>query len=257
MFNYATTFGVVSALTLYSRQAWGFSRMPGSSNYIGRQLLRMSSVGGGVDNPMNPNIYTEKAWDAIGKLPSYGDKYSTQNLEACHLLRALLDEGAAGLTQRILAKAGVETKTLDRKLEDYLSKQPKVSDTSSKSIGRTMLNSLQIASKYKVDFADQFISTEHLLLGVADAEGFTKKLFSEMTSTQKLLEAVKSIRGKNKVTSRNPEVTYEALQKYARDLTEAAKEGKLDPVIGRDEEIRRAIQILSRRTKNNPILLGA
>lgn len=206
---------------------------------------------------MNPNLYTEKAWESIAKLPQYADKYSTQNLEATHLLKSLLDEGPSGLTQRILSKAGIDSKIVDSKLEDFLRKQPRVSDTSTKTMGRSLQDCLTKAINLRQDFGDQFVSTEHLLLGAADTEGYTKRLFGEMsTNSNKLKDAVKAIRGNNTVTSRNPEQTYEALKKYSRDLTEAAAEGKLDPVIGRDEEIRRAIQILSRRTKNNPILLG-
>eukprot|EP00981_Chlorochromonas_danica_P006331 scaffold1365_cov163-Ochromonas_danica.AAC.21 len=206
---------------------------------------------------MNPNLYTEKAWESIAKLPQYADKYSTQNLEATHLLKSLLDEGPSGLTQRILSKAGIDSKIVDSKLEDFLRKQPRVSDTSTKTMGRSLQDCLTKAINLRQDFGDQFVSTEHLLLGTADTEGYTKRLFGDVsTNSNKLKDAVKAIRGNNTVTSRNPEQTYEALKKYSRDLTEAAAEGKLDPVIGRDEEIRRAIQILSRRTKNNPILLG-
>jgi ATP-dependent Clp protease ATP-binding subunit ClpB len=216
-----------------------------------------STGGGGVDNPMNPNFYTEKAWDNIGKLPAYGDKYGTQFLEATHMLRSLLDDGAAGLAQRIMFKAGVDSKLIDSSLEEFLKKQPRVSDVSNKSLGRTAVEALTKANEFKREFGDQYVSVEHLLLAVASTDGFTKKVFSDAGSGLKQLkEAALEIRGNNKVTTRNPEVSYEALKQYSRDLTEAAREGKLDPVIGRDEEIRRTIQILSRRTKNNPILLG-
>ena len=223
------------------------------------QFLQMSSTGGGggVDNPMNPQIYTEKAWDAIAKLPQYSKKYSTQYAEASLVLRGLLDDGPGGLAQRVIQKAGADYEKIDKSLEDHLLKQPKISDTSNISMGRTMNDCLAKAGQLKRDFGDQFISVEHLLLAVADTDGITKKVFVDGGSNlTKLKEAVMAIRGSNKVTSRNPEVSYEALKQYSRDLTAAAAEGKLDPVIGRDEEIRRAIQILSRRTKNNPILLG-
>lgn len=201
--------------------------------------------------------YTEKAWDCVAKLPQYADKYSTQYVEATHLLRAILDEGPAGLGQRILAKAGVDVKQIDSNLEQYLKRQPKISDTSNKAMGRTMMDCLTKSNGLKQEFGDQYVSTEHLLLAAADTEGYSKKIFSDAGyKLSQLKDAVKAIRGNNKVTSRNPEVSYEALSQYCRDLTEAAAEGKLDPVIGRDVEIRRAIQILSRRTKNNPILLG-
>ena len=134
---------------------------------------------------------------------------------------------------------------------------PKVSDVSVKVLGRSAETCLNKANDFRKEFEDQFISVEHLVLALADTDGFTKKVFQDAgCSLSKLKEAVMSIRGKNKVTSRGAEGTYEALDKYSRDLTKAAMEGKLDPVIGRDDEIRRAIQILSRRTKNNPILLG-
>lgn len=204
---------------------------------------------------MNPEGYTEKAWEAVAKLPQYADKYSTQNLEATHLLRSLFDEGPSGLAQRIISKAGADSKALDEKLEAYLNKQPKVSDTSAKMMGKTLSDLLTKSNSFKKEYGDQFVSIEHILLAAADTEGFTKQLLSGV-GVPKLKTAVDSIRGSNKVTSRNPEASYEALDKYSRDLTKAAMEGKLDPVIGRDDEIRRAIQILSRRTKNNPILLG-
>ena len=148
-------------------------------------------------------------------------------------------------------------KQIDKKLDDYLKVQPRVTDTSTKSLGRTAVETLSKANELKREFGDQFVSVEHLLLAISSAEGFTKKLFKDVGSGfDKLKDAAMQIRGSNKVTSRNPEASYEALKQYSRDLTEAAREGKLDPVIGRDEEIRRTIQILSRRTKNNPILLG-
>ena len=168
-----------------------------------------------------------------------------------------MDEGPSGLAQRALTQAGMNVNMIDSKLESHLNNQPRISDTTNVVMGKSMSECLSKASQLKRDFGDQFISVEHLLLAAADTDGITKTLFRDAgASPTKLKEAVMAIRGTNKVTSRTPEATYEALKKYARDLTEAAKEGKLDPVIGRDEEIRRAIQILSRRTKNNPILLG-
>jgi len=216
----------------------------------------MSSMGNDPQNPMNPNLYTEKAFDAIAKLPQYADKFQTQMVEAPLLLRALLDD-KAGLGYRILSKAGVNGDNVVSNLDAHLSKQPKVSDTTNKSMGRSMMDCLNKATNLKREFGDSFVSVEHLLLGAADTDGYSKRVFSEVgTTLSKLKEAVLAIRGDNKVTTRTPEVSYEALSKYARDLTEAARQGKLDPVIGRDDEIRRTIQILSRRTKNNPILLG-
>jgi ATP-dependent Clp protease ATP-binding subunit ClpB len=172
-------------------------------------------------------------------------------------LHGLLDEGPGGLTQRILAKAGLDPNAVSTKLEQHLTKQPRVSDTTNKMMGQSLMTALANSISFKKEYGDQFVSIEHLLLGTANTEGFTKKVFSDLGSgMSQLKEAVNAIRGTNKVTSRTPEVAYEALDKYCIDLTARASEGKLDPVIGRDDEIRRAIQILSRRTKNNPILLG-
>ena len=173
-------------------------------------------------------------------------------------MRSLLDE-KGGLGQRILEKAGLDGPSILSKLDDYLNKQPKVSGggADQKSFGRSAMDCLTKSQAMKTEFGDQFVSIEHILLAAADTDGYSKQVFKDSGSDlTRLKAAVNEVRGKNKVTSRNPEASYEALDKYARDLTDAAREGKLDPVIGRDDEIRRAIQILSRRTKNNPILLG-
>jgi len=256
LINMRSAFGVASMIATYSPRVYSFHK----HGYLGfsKQVLQMSSMGsGGIENPMNPNLYTEKAWDSIAKLPQYADKYSTQYVESPLLLRSLFDEGPSGLTQRILSEAKVDKDKFASKLEEHLVKLPKVTGTSDKAFGKSLLDTLTKSNNFKNDFGDQYISIEHLLLGIADTDGFTKKLFNEFgTGLKQLKDAVKLVRGNNKVTSKTPEATYEALKKYSRDLTEAAAEGKLDPVIGRDEEIRRAIQILSRRTKNNPILLG-
>merc|ERR1711871_1769556 len=218
--------------------------------------ISMSSSSG-VENPMNPNLYTEKAWDAIAKSPQFCEKYSTQYVEAPLLMKSLLDEGPSGLAQRIFQKAGADVKELDLRIENYLNKQPKVSDTTNKMMGKSMETTLKRAMEYKKEFGDSFISIEHLVLAVADIDSQVKKELKSLNiDLKQLKDAVLAIRGNNKVTSKNPEASYEALEKYGRDLTKAAMEGKLDPVIGRDDEIRRAVQILSRRTKNNPILLG-
>lgn len=132
-----------------------------------------------------------------------------------------------------------------------------MNEPSSRSLGQTGHDCIYKALEIKNELADHYVSVEHLLLAAASTKGFSKQLFAKMnTDEHKLKDAVISVRGGHHVTSRNPENVYEALDKYSVDLTEAARQGKLDPVIGRDQEIRRTIQILSRRTKNNPILLG-
>ena len=250
--TYGLIMSIVAAFTIPRSPMLGRAM----SGYLSRQITRRA-FSSGTENTQDPNTYTEKAWDAISKLPQYGDRFSTQHLEATHLLHGLLDEGPGGLTQRILAKAGLDPNVVNTKLEQHLTKQPRVSDTTNKMMGQSLMTALANSISFKKEYGDQFVSIEHLLLGTANTDGFTKKVFSDLGSgMSQLKEAVNAIRGTNKVTSRTPEVAYEALDKYCIDLTARASEGKLDPVIGRDDEIRRAIQILSRRTKNNPILLG-
>eukprot|EP00903_Cladosiphon_okamuranus_P019530 g17961.t1 len=207
---------------------------------------------------MNPESFTERAWEAMVRLPSLADANKAQTVESELLVKSLLEEGAEGLTQRILTKAGVDTSRFGADLDSFISRQGRVSDTSSKSMGQTLQKVIAAASTAQAEFGDSFVSTEHLLLALAREDTrFTKKALQDQArGEQEILEAVKNIRGPQKVTSRNPEAAYEALEKYSRDLTQAARDGKLDPVIGRDDEIRRTVQILSRRTKNNPILLG-
>jgi ATP-dependent Clp protease ATP-binding subunit ClpB len=210
-------------------------------------------------NVLNAEIYTEKAWDAIGKLPQYAEKYKQSFIEPELLLKSLLDEGPAGLVQRVFFKAGIDNTELDASLQKYIAKLPKIaSGPVGRSFGEQLMKVLIRANEYKSEFGDSYISTEHMLLAIATLDrNFLKPyLNNNKKSLESIREAVKEIRGAQKVTTRTPEGTYQALEQYGRDLTAAALAGKLDPVIGRDEEIRRTITILSRRTKNNPILLG-
>lgn len=210
---------------------------------------------------MNPANYTEMAWESIAKLPSYASKYQTQYVEGPLILRSLMDDGPNGITQRILSKAGVKTTVLDKNLEEYLKKQPKIMNEASVVMGSNGNEVFKKAFDFKKQYNDDFTSVEHLILALASVNGFTKNALINKdygcASIGNLENTVKAIRGSNsRITSRNVESTYESLSKYAVDLTVSAIEGKLDPVIGRDEEIRRTIEILSRRTKNNPLLLG-
>ena len=147
---------------------------------------------------------------------------------------------------------------LHRALEDHFKSQPKLMhEPTNRTLGQSGHECIYKALDFKNEMEDHYVSIEHLLLAAAATNGFSKTVFESLKLDQhKLKEAVLSVRGNHHVTSRNPENVYEALSKYSVDLTEAARQGKLDPVIGRDQEIRRTIQILSRRTKNNPILLG-
>ncbi|MUH01054.1 ATP-dependent chaperone ClpB [Scytonema sp. UIC 10036] len=206
--------------------------------------------------PTNPNQFTEKAWEAIAHTPDIAKQYQQQQIESEHLMKALLDQ--EGLANGVFTKAGVNLQKLRDRTEQFIQRQPKVSGSSSSVyLGRSLDTLLDRADGYRKEFQDEFISIEHLLLGYAKDDRFGKALFQEFGLDEgKVKNIVKQIRGNQKVTDQNPEGKYQSLEKYGRDLTEAARQGKLDPVIGRDDEIRRTIQILSRRTKNNPVLIG-
>ncbi|MDZ7967314.1 MAG: ATP-dependent chaperone ClpB [Nostoc sp. DedSLP03] len=206
--------------------------------------------------PTNPNQFTEKAWEAIAHTPDIVKQYQQQQIESEHLMKALLEQD--GLAIGILTKAGVDLQKLRDRTEQFFQRQPKVSGSSSSVyLGRSLDTLLDRADGYRKEFQDEYISIEHLLLGYAKDDRFGKALFQEFALDEgKLKNIIKQVRGSQKVTDQNPEGKYEALEKYGRDLTEAARKGQLDPVIGRDDEIRRTVQILSRRTKNNPVLIG-
>ncbi len=206
--------------------------------------------------PTNPNQFTEKAWEAIAHTPDIVKQYQQQQIESEHLMKALLEQD--GLATGILTKAGVNLQKLRDRTEQFFQRQPKVSGSSSSVyLGRSLDTLLDRADGYRKEFQDEYISIEHLLLAYAKDDRFGKSLFQEFGLDEgKLKNIIKQVRGSQKVTDQNPEGKYEALEKYGRDLTEAARKGQLDPVIGRDDEIRRTVQILSRRTKNNPVLIG-
>ena len=206
--------------------------------------------------PTNPNQFTEMAWEAIAHTPDVAKQYQQQQLESEHLMKGLLEQ--EGLASAIFTKAGANLQKVRDRTEQFIQRQPKVSGSStSVYLGRSLDTLLDRAEKYRQEFKDEFISIEHLLLGYAKDDRFGKSLCQEFgLDENKLKNIIKEIRGKQKVTDQNPEGKYQSLEKYGRDLTEAARKGQLDPVIGRDDEIRRTVQILSRRTKNNPVLIG-
>ena len=206
--------------------------------------------------PNNPQQFTEKAWEAIAKTPDIARQNQSQQLESEHLLQALLEQ--QGLAISILNKADISVSQVRDRVKQFADSQPKVKNVSeSLYLGRSVDRLLDQAEKYRQEFGDDFISIEHIILGYSHDDRIGKSLWREFgLNENKLKSIVKEIRGNQKVSDQNPEGKYESLEKYGRDLTELAQNGKLDPVIGRDEEIRRAIQILSRRTKNNPVLIG-
>ncbi len=206
--------------------------------------------------PNNPNQFTEKAWEAIARTPDVAKAAQQQQIESEHLLSALLEQD--GLVSNVLGKLNVSVSQWRDRAATFIAKQPKVSGSnSSVYFGRSADSLLDRAEKFRKGYDDAFISVEHILLGYAQDGRFGKALLAEskLTETQ-LKTAIDQIRGNQKVTDQTPENKYEVLEKYGRDLTKYAHDGILDPVIGRDDEIRRTIQILSRRTKNNPILIG-
>ncbi|MEQ8536532.1 MAG: ATP-dependent chaperone ClpB [Coleofasciculus sp. D1-CHI-01] len=206
--------------------------------------------------PNNPNLFTEKAWEALAQTPEVVKAAQQQQIESEHLMKALLDQ--EGLAISILNKAQIPVQRIREATDAFIQRQPKVSGSSSSIyMGRSLDTLLDRADGYRKEFNDDYISVEHLMLAYVKDDRFGKSLFQEFKlDEQTLRTTITQIRGNQTVTDQNPEGKYEALDKYGRDLTEAARDGKLDPVIGRDDEIRRTVQILSRRTKNNPVLIG-
>ena len=206
--------------------------------------------------PTDPDKFTDKAWEAIVKSQDIVRAYNQQQLDVEHLMLALLEQDN-GLAHKVLSRAGVEIEQLQQMLEDFARRQPKVGRSEQLYLGKGLDRMLDGAQDAKDGMNDAYISVEHLLLAFAEEERIGRKIFRSLNATSEDLEAaIKNVRGKQKVTDQNPESRYEALEKFGRDLTEQAKAGKLDPVIGRDDEIRRVIQVLSRRSKNNPVLIG-
>jgi ATP-dependent Clp protease ATP-binding subunit ClpB len=206
--------------------------------------------------PTNSEKFTEKVWEAIIRTQEIVKQAQQQQIETEHLMKALLEQD--GLAISIFNKLAVPVDRVRDRTDDFIRRQPKVTGSGSSVYwGRSVDTLLDRAEEARQQFEDSFISIEHLLLGYAQDSRFGKGLLAEFRVDEaKLRNAIEQVRGNQKVTDQTPENKYEALEKYGRDLTQAAREGKLDPVIGRDDEIRRTIQILSRRTKNNPVLIG-
>jgi ATP-dependent Clp protease ATP-binding subunit ClpB len=206
--------------------------------------------------PTDSTKFTEKAWDAIVKSQDVARRFQNQQLEVEHVALALLEQ-PEGLALRILGRAGVSGEQLAQQLKAFTQRQPKVARVDQLYLGRGLDILLDKAEESRQALQDQYIAIEHLLLSLAEDDRVGRRLLKPFNCDRQQMEAaVKAVRGSAKVQDQNPENQYEALEKYGRDLTEQAKAGKIDPVIGRDEEIRRVIQVLSRRMKNNPVLIG-
>ncbi|MGB9897019.1 ATP-dependent chaperone ClpB [Thermanaerothrix sp.] len=204
---------------------------------------------------MNLERYTQKAQEALFQAQQLARDLNHQSIEPAHLLLALVQQ-QDGIIPAIITKVAGSVIGLRDSVRADLERRPKVYGTTTQvGISQALADVLAAAERYAKGMQDEYVSTEHLLLGLADSlEG--KRLAQFGLTKEAILKALAEIRGTQRVTSPTPEDTYQALEKYGRDLTAMARQGKLDPVIGRDEEIRRVIQILSRRTKNNPALIG-
>ncbi len=200
---------------------------------------------------------TLKGQEALQSAQSHAQEKGNPQVAPEHLLWALVEQ-KEGVVLPILQKLGVNLQTVARDLADLVAKLPKVQGQAEVQISPSLNRILEDAFKEADQFKDEYVSTEHLLIALSNAksEPVSRLLQSHGVTKDAILKVLVSIRGTQKITDQNPEEKYQALQRYSRDLTELARKGKLDPVIGRDEEIRRVIQILSRRTKNNPVLIG-
>jgi len=209
---------------------------------------------------MDINRFTESVQQALSAAQSKAARYGNQQVDVEHLLASLLEQ-ERGLAGSILNKAEINPDALKQRVEQELQRLPKVSGPVGAPdqiyvtgrLNRLLAQSEDEAKKLK----DDYVSVESVLLAMTVDLGATGRIFHELGVTrERLMRALQEVRGSQRVTSQNPEATYEALERYGRDLTRLAEQGKLDPVIGRDDEIRRTIQVLSRRTKNNPVLIG-
>jgi ATP-dependent Clp protease ATP-binding subunit ClpB len=201
--------------------------------------------------------FTEKARQAVSEANELAKQYNNSQIEVEHLLAALLSQ-EGGVVQQVIQKVGGNPEMTRRQVTEDIERLPRAYGGSEPSISPRLRKLLEAAWKEMNNFHDEYLSVEHMLLAMFDiGDGSAQRILKAAGLTRDLvLKALSSIRGVQRVTDQNPEVKYQALEKYGRNLTQLAEQGKLDPVIGRDDEIRRVIQVLSRRTKNNPVLIG-
>src|SRR3954454_20195624 len=207
---------------------------------------------------MNINKYTEKAREGVAAAIELAQQANNPQLEPEHLLVALVEQ-CEGIVPELLRKMNVDPAAVGRSARDLLKKLPQAYGGSQPGMSPRLKTVTDQAQAEADRLKDEFVSTEHLLIAIADEAGRSpgaQLLKQNGVTRDTILKALTTVRGSQRVTTENPESTYQALERYGRDLTELARKGKLDPVIGRDEEIRRVIQVLSRRTKNNPVLIG-
>ncbi len=206
---------------------------------------------------MNYNKFTIKSQEAVQNAQEIASSYGNQSIEPEHLLAALVQD-AQGIVTPILQKLGANVDYVKIKINEIVEKLPKIQGSSQQYISGTTQKVLDQAREEAEQLKDEFVSTEHLLLALLEQKqnNGAKLLLDQGVTRENVLKALKEVRGSQRVTDQNPEDKFQALEKFGRDLNELARKGKLDPVIGRDEEIRRVLQVLSRRTKNNPVLIG-
>ena len=206
---------------------------------------------------MQINRYTLKAQEAVRAMESLARKYSHQEIQPAHLLWNLLSQ-SDGVAPALLRKLGVDPAAALSDLEGLLGQLPKVEDVSQQFLGAELKKVLEAAEGEAKQLKDDYVSTEHLLLAIVEAATSSLGDFFRKWGIRRasILKSLAEVRGAQRVTDQNPEDKFQALEKYGQDLTTLAQSGKIDPVIGRDEEIRRVMQVLSRRTKNNPVLIG-
>jgi ATP-dependent Clp protease ATP-binding subunit ClpB len=207
---------------------------------------------------VDPNRFTRKTTEAVQAAQAMARERGHTELGSEHLLRALLDQ-SGGIVPGILERIGVPVGQVTAATDAALARRASVSGSTVREaqIAAEAYRLLEAADAERQQLGDEYVSTEHLFLAMADVPGGVGEIVRGAGITRDaVLDALRQIRGNQRVTSDNPEEQFEALEKYGRDLTADARDGKIDPVIGRDEEIRRVIQVLSRRTKNNPVLIG-
>src|SRR3989454_694326 len=207
---------------------------------------------------MNFNKFTIKSQEAVQTAQEIAASYGNQSIEPEHLLAALVQD-SEGVVTPILQKTGANLDYIKIKINEAIEKLPKVSGAGAgnQNLGQSLVKLFDTALKEAQGLKDEYVSTEHLLLALLSTKSAAGQLLADQGVTkEQVYKALKDIRGTQRVTDQTPEEKYRSLEKFGRDLNELARKGKLDPVIGRDEEIRRVLQVLSRRTKNNPVLIG-
>ena len=202
--------------------------------------------------------FTVKSQQAMQQAQARATELGNPEIQPVHLLLALVED-REGVIPAVLEKIGVPIERLETELHQIEEKLPRVAGAAAQpGLSQSLNKALEQAFREAANFKDEYVSTEHILLGISHVKGDAARdaLAAAGATRDAILKALTAVRGAQRVTDQNPEAKFQALEKYARDLTDLARRGKLDPVIGRDEEIRRVIQVLSRRTKNNPVLIG-